>query len=124
VELLGELGLPLLGKRAWNDDEAAAQVAPHDELADEEPGHDRLAGARIVGEEERERLAGQHRLVDGGDLVRQRLDQARAHRDVRVEEIGKVDPLGLADELERLPVAVEGPGLPSSTIARRGSSSR
>ena len=43
-----------------------------------------------------QRLARQHRLVDGGDLVRQRLDEARADRDVRVEEVGEVDPLRLA----------------------------
>jgi hypothetical protein len=112
VELLGELGLPLFSERAGNHDEATSEVAPHDELADEEPGHDRLARARVVGEEEAEWLARQHRLIDRGDLVRQRLDEARAHRDVRVEEIREVDALRLADELERLPVAVECPGLP------------
>ena len=75
VELLGELRLPLLDERPGGDDEAAAEVASDDELADEEPGHDRLAGARVVGQEEAQRLAREHRLVDGGDLVRQRLDE-------------------------------------------------
>ena len=112
VELLSQLRLPLLDERPRGDDEAAPQVAANDELADEEPGHDRLAGAGVIGQEEAERLARQHRLVDGGDLVRQRLDEARADRDVRVEEVGEIDPLRLAGQLEGFPVAVEGPGLP------------
>ncbi len=96
VELLGELRLPLLDEAAGRDDEAATQVAADDELADEEPGHDRLAGAGVVGEQEAQRLAREHLLVDGGDLVRQRFDEAGAHRDVRVEEVGEVDALRFA----------------------------
>jgi hypothetical protein len=43
--------------------------------------------------------------------VREGLDEARAHRDVGVKEVGEGDPLRLRRELERRPVAVEGPGL-------------
>ena len=39
-----------------------------------QPGHDRLAGAGVIGQQEPQRLARQHLLVDGGDLVRQRID--------------------------------------------------
>ena len=47
------------------------------QLLDVEAGHDRLAGARVVGEQEAQRLAGQHLAVHGLDLVRQRVDLAR-----------------------------------------------
>ena len=76
LEFLVQLVLPLLAEGARADDQAAAQVASSHQLLDEEPGHDRLAGARIVGEEEAERLALQHLLVDGDDLVRERIDEA------------------------------------------------
>ncbi len=68
-----ELVLPLLGEAARADDEAAPEIAPRDQLLDEETRHDRLASAGVVGEEEAQRLAGQHRLVDGRDLVRERI---------------------------------------------------
>ena len=83
-------------------------VRPHDQLADVEPGHDGLAGAGIVGEDEPQRLAREHRLVDGGDLVRERLDVRGVDRHHRVEQEREVDALGLAGELEGGAVAVEG----------------
>jgi hypothetical protein len=49
VELLLQLVLPLLDETARRDDEAALQVATNDQLFDEEPGHDRFAGAGIIG---------------------------------------------------------------------------
>ena len=122
VELLVELRLPLLDERPGRDDQAALEGAADDELADEEPGHDRLAGARVVREEEAQRLARQHRLVDGGDLVRQRLDDARGDREVRVEEVGEVDALRLGGQAEERAVAVEAPGPAlSRRSSRRGS---
>jgi hypothetical protein len=84
VELLGQLRLPLLDERTGYDDEAAAEVAADDELADEEPGHDRLAGARVVGEQEAQRLAGQHLLVHRGDLVWEGLDLGGVDAEDRV----------------------------------------
>ena len=74
LEAAVELILPLFGEASGTDDQAALEVAAGDQLLDEEPGHDGLAGARIVGEEEAQRRAGQHGLVDGGDLVGERLD--------------------------------------------------
>ena len=52
MEAAVELVLPLFGEAARADHEAALQVAASDQLLDEEPGHDRLAGAGIVGKEE------------------------------------------------------------------------
>ena len=51
-------------------------VAAGDQLPDQEPRHDGLAGAGIVRQQEPQWLAPQHPLIDGRDLVR-RLDDRR-----------------------------------------------
>ena len=109
-ELVVELVLPLGDEAAGGDDEDALGVAPDHQLLDVEPGHDRLAGARVVGEEEAQRLAGQHLAVDGLDLVRERVDLAGGEGEVRVEEVREVDPAGLGGEAEQVAVTVEAPG--------------
>ncbi len=109
VEAAVELVLPLLGQAARADDQAALQVAAGDQLLDEQARHDRLAGARVVGEQEAQRLARQHRLVDGRDLVRQRLDDRGVDRQHRVEEVREANALGLGDQAEQRAVAVEAP---------------
>ena len=48
-------------------------------------------------------------LVDGGDLVRQRLDERGVDGQQRVEEVGEADALGLGGEPEQRAVAVEAP---------------
>ena len=72
MELLAQLVLPLVDEHARADDEHALGVAADHELLDEQAGHDGLAGAGVVGEQEVQRLAGEHLLVDRRDLVRQR----------------------------------------------------
>ena len=81
-------------------------------LLHEEPGHDRLAGARVVRQEEAQRLARQHRLVDRGDLVRQRVHVAGVDRDHGVEQVREADAVGLEYEAEERAAAVEAPGPP------------
>jgi hypothetical protein len=66
--------LRLLGQTSGTHDETALQVAARDQLLHQEAGHDCLAGAGIVGEQEPQRLARQHRFVDGRDLMRQGID--------------------------------------------------
>ncbi len=110
LEAAVELVLPLFGEAAGTDDEAALEVAAGDQLLDEEPGHDGLAGARVVGEEEAQGRAGQHGLVDGGDLVGEGLDVGGVYGQQGVEEVGEADALGLGDEAEEGAVAVEAPG--------------
>ena len=105
-----QLVLPLLGEAAGADDQAALEIAARDQLLDEQPRHDGLARAGIVGEQEAQRLPGQHRLVDGGDLVRQRVDQRGVHGEHRIEEVGEADAVRLGDETEQRAVAVEAPG--------------
>ena len=110
VEAAVELVLPLLGQAARADDQAALQVAAGDQLLDEQAGHDGLAGAGVVGQQEAQRLARQHRLVDRRDLVRQRLDQRGVDGQHRIEQVGQADALGLGDQAEERAVAVEAPG--------------
>ena len=54
-ELQVQLVLPLVDETAGRDDQAALDVLAEDELLDVEPGHDRLAGTRVVGEQEPQR---------------------------------------------------------------------
>jgi len=66
LELLG----PLVDQAPGRDDQAAGEVTAQQQLLDVEPGHDRLARARVVGEQEPQRGARQQLLVDRADLVR------------------------------------------------------
>ena len=91
VEPPAELVLPLLDEAAGADDEASAEVAPRDQLLDEEAGHDRLAGARIVREQEAQRLAREHLLVDRRDLVRERVHERGVDREHGIEQVGEAD---------------------------------
>ena len=75
AEAAVELVLPLFDKIAGAHHQAPLDVAASDQLLDEQPGHDRFACAWVVREQEAQRLARQHGLVDGGDLVRQGLHQ-------------------------------------------------
>ena len=74
MEATVQLVLPLLGEAARAHDEAPFQVAAGNEFLDEEPRHDRLARARVVGEQESQGLAREHRLVDSRDLMREWID--------------------------------------------------
>ena len=112
LEPAGQLVLPLFGEAARTDDQAALQVPAGDQLLDQETRHDGLAGARVVGEQEAQRLARQHRLVDGGDLMRQRVDDRRMDRQQRVEQVREADALGFGHEPDQGAVAVEAPRPP------------
>ena len=100
AELLRHLVLPLLDETARRDDQAALQVATDQQFLDEEPGHDRFAGAGVVGEQEAQRLARQHLAVDGSDLVRQRLDLGGGDREVGVEQVREPDAVGFGREAQ------------------------
>ena len=110
AEAAVELVLPLLHQAAGADHEAALQIPARDQLLDEQAGHDRLAGAGVVGQQEAQRLARQHGLVHGRDLVRQGIHQGGVHREDGIEEMGQADAVRLADEAVVGAVAVEAPG--------------
>lgn len=69
AELLEQLVAPLIHETTGGDDQDASRVGPHDEFADVKPRHDGLARAGVVGEHVAQRLPGEHRLVDGGNLM-------------------------------------------------------
>src|SRR5690606_10822187 len=65
-----EFVLPLLHEVARTDHQTPLQVTAGNKLLDQEAGHDGLARAGIVCEQEPEGLARDHRLVDRSDLMR------------------------------------------------------
>ena len=100
-ELVAQLILPLLHQAAGRDDQAAFQVAAEHQLLDVQARHDRLARARVVGEQEPQRRPAEQLAVDGLDLVRERLQVGGVHREHRVEPAGHPDPQRLGGQLER-----------------------
>ena len=90
-----QLVLPLLREAARADDQATLQVAAGDQLLHQEPRHDGLSRARVVGQQEAERLARQHGVVDTHDLMRQRLDQRRVDGEHWVEQMRETNAVSL-----------------------------
>ena len=97
VKPLVEFVLPLLDEIAGANDQAAVQIASGHQFLDEQAGHDRFAGARIVGQQKPERLPGEHLAVDGGDLVRERLDERSVDGQQRVEQVCEPDAVGFGE---------------------------
>src|SRR6185437_1381182 len=104
-----QLVLPLLDETARADDETAFQIAAGDQLLDEESRHDRLAGARIVREQKAQRLAREHRFIDGSDLMRERVHQRGVDREYGIEEMREMDTIRLSDQAKETSVAIEAP---------------
>ena len=95
-----KLILPLLRETAGTDDQTPLQIPASDQLLDEQPRHDGLAGTRVIGEKKAKGLTWQHGFVDRGDLMGQWLDDRGVHGQHRVEEMRKADPLRLGDQAE------------------------
>ena len=76
AEQLRQLALPVPDQPGWRDDQDALEQPAREHLADVEAGHDRLARAGVVGEQEPQAGLLQHVVVDGDPLVRQRVDLA------------------------------------------------
>ena len=104
-----ELVLPLLHQGARRHHQDPLHVAADGQLANVEAGHDGLAGARVVGQHEPQRLDGHHAVVDGFDLVGKRIDVGGGDRRVRIEQVGRPDATGFGSQLEQAPVPVERP---------------
>jgi hypothetical protein len=88
------------------------KVSPGDEFLDEEPGHDGLASARVIGQQEAERLPRQHAFVNGGDLVGEGVHDRGVDRENGVEKVRETDTLRLRNEPKEGSVSVETPGSP------------
>ena len=66
-------------------------------LPDVEAGHDGLARARVVGQQEAQARLHEHVVVDGDALVRQRVDKRDFGGKGRVGEVSIGEPLPLHD---------------------------
>ena len=104
--------LPLLDQRAGGDDEHALGIGTHEQLADEQAGHDGFARAGVVSQHVAQRLTRQHGFVDGSNLVRQRLYVGRMHRHHRVKQVCQVDAPSLGSELESIARRIKSPRAP------------
>lgn len=79
------------------------------QLLDQQPGHNRFARTWIIGQQESQRRTRKHGLVVGGNLVRQRLHDARVHRQDRIEQVREMDTLSFGYQSEERSVTVKAP---------------
>ena len=86
------------------------QIASGDQFFDEKPCHDCLASAGIVGQQETERLAWKHGLVDCSDLVRQRINKRSVDGQDWIKKMCEADAMCFRNEPEHTAISVETPG--------------
>jgi hypothetical protein len=110
VEAAIQLVLPLLGETARADNEASLQIVARDHLLHQEAGHDGLARTGVVRQQESQRLARQHFLVDRRDLVGSG-STSEVDGKHRIEEMRQPDAVSFGDEPKQLAVSVETPWL-------------
>jgi hypothetical protein len=108
AELQRQLVLPLLHQPAGGHHKTGAHVVPEDQFLDIEPGHDRLARAGVVRQQEPQRRARQQLPVHRADLMRQRLHVARRHRQHRIMQPREHDALRLSSQPEIARIGIEG----------------
>ena len=108
---------------AGHEDQAAVDGLPELELLDKQAGHDRLARARIVGEQEAQPRLWQHLPIDRLYLVRQGADARQADRELAVVGVGETDARGLHQQAELLGVRRELAGCVCGSISSRGTRS-
>ena len=92
---------------AGRDDEGALDQAANLQLLEQQAGHDRLAGAGVVGEQEADARQLEEVVVDRFELVRQRIDAGDGEREVGVVLVGQAEAHGLDAEAEACGIAVE-----------------
>ena len=75
AEQVLHLAPPIADQTGGRDDENPPDETPRQHLAHIEPGHDRLARAGVVGQQEPERRPFEHAFVDGDPLMGERVDE-------------------------------------------------
>ena len=110
VELLPQLALPLEGEVRGADDQDPFDEPAQLQLPDQEAGHDGLAGAGVVGEQEAHRGQLEEVVVDRFELVGQGIDAGDGQPEAGVELVGDAEGVGLEPEAQEPAVAVEGRG--------------
>jgi len=109
AELVAQLALPLEGQIGGGDDQDALDQAADLQLLDQEPSHDGLASARVVGEQETDARKPHEVVVDRFELVvRQRIDPGDGEAEVGVVFVSEAQTHGLDAEPEASGIAVEG----------------
>ena len=75
------------------------------------PGHDRFAGARVIGQEKPNAREAQKIIVNGFELVRQRVHPGDSQGEVGVVLEGQPEAHGFDAEPEHLRIAIKGLGV-------------
>ena len=107
AELVLEFALPLEGEVGRRDDERPLDEPAGLQLLEQEPGHDCLASAGVVGQQKADARELEEVIVDGLQLVRQGVDTGDREREVRVVLVRQPEPVGLDPEPEERRVVVE-----------------
>src|SRR5207302_1040558 len=94
-ELIGQLPLPLEGEVGGGHDQSSPDQTSGLQLLEQEPRHDGLAGARVVGEEKANAGQPEEVIVDRFELVRQRIDAGDGKREEGVVFVGQAEAVGL-----------------------------
>lgn len=120
VKLAKKLILPLLGKAAGADDQAALEIATGYQFLDKQARHDGLARAGVVGQHIPQGNATQHFLIDGGNLMGERLYVGRMYGQVGIEEMGVMDAPGFGNKAQPRPIGIKAPGEAGLPHCQRG----
>ena len=107
AELVLEFTLPLERQVRRGDDQRPTDQSPSLEFLEQQPRHDRLARAGVVGQEEADAGELEEVVVDGLELMRQGIDPGDRERKVGVVLVGEREPLGFDAEPEQGRVAIE-----------------
>ena len=86
--------LPIAHQTSWWNYENTADQSAGEHLPHIEPGHDRLAGPGIIGQQESERRLPKHVLVHGQPLMGQWVDQRCFACERRIEEMPIGETMG------------------------------
>ena len=113
AELVLHFALPLEGEAGRRDDEGAFDQAANLQLLDEQAGHDGLAGARVVRQQEADAGQAEEVVVNGFELVRERVNASDGEREVGVVLEGQPEAHRFDAEPEHFGVAVKGLGVGS-----------
>ena len=112
VEVQPELGQhlppPLDGQARRGDDQHPRHALAALQFLEEQPGHDGLARAGVVGQQCAHHGARQQALVDRLELVRQGIDAAGVEARVGIDGVGQAQAVRLHPQPEVLRMAVEG----------------
>ncbi len=85
------LAQPLVSEMARDNDERASHQPAVLELLQKQASHDRLAGAGVVRQEKTDAVGGQNRVIDGINLMRQRVNLGDVYCKERIELVGEAD---------------------------------